>query len=166
MLTNDLERLYRTEATPLYGFLAYRTGDPDLAEDLLADTFERALRARRRFNPLRGSKRTWLFSIALNCLRDRKRREGAERRALERAPASLAPPATTVELVERKVTLDDALHTLSPEEREALALRYGADLTLREMAAVTEQPRTTVEGRVYRALAKLRDELSADAADD
>src|SRR3954454_2529967 len=107
MLTTDLEPLYRAEAAPLYGFLAYRTGDPDLAEDLLSETFERALRARRRFNPTRGSKRTWLFSIALNCLRDRKRREGAERRALERSAPVLSPPATTVELVERKVTLDD-----------------------------------------------------------
>ena len=164
MLASDFEQIYRVEAAPLYGFLAYRTGDPALAEDLLADTFERALRARRRFDPLRGSRRTWLYSIALNCLRDRKRREGAEQRALERSLPPAGGSPTTLEIVERKLTLDAALSALSDEEREAIALRYGADLTLRQIATVTEQRRTTVEGRIYRGLAKLRDDLAEPPA--
>jgi DNA-directed RNA polymerase specialized sigma24 family protein len=50
---------------------------------------------------------------------------------------------------------------LSAEEREAIALRFGADLTVPEMAAVLDEPLTTVEGRVYRALRKLREALGA-----
>ena len=46
MRDDEFERLYEAEAQALFGFLAYRTGDRGLAEDLLADTFERALRAR------------------------------------------------------------------------------------------------------------------------
>ena len=61
---SDFERLYTEEAAGLFSFLAYRTGDRALAEDLLADAFERALRG--RFNPRRGSAKTWLYSIALN----------------------------------------------------------------------------------------------------
>ena len=53
-----------------------------------------------------------------------------------------------------------ALDTLSDEEREAIALRFGAELTVPEMARVLRARLTTVEGRVYRALRKLRDELS------
>ena len=45
------------------------------------------------------------------------------------------------------------------EERESIALRYGADLTVPEIAKLTAEKLTTVEGRVYRALRKLRDEL-------
>src|ERR671915_2159402 len=90
MRQDEFERLYEEHAQGLLGFLAYRTGDRALAEDLLADTFERVLRARRRFDPRRGSRKTWLYSIALNRLRDQLRRREAEGRALERATM---PPA-------------------------------------------------------------------------
>jgi Sigma-70 region 2 len=51
MRDDRFEQLYTEHAQGLFGFLSYRTGDHVLAEDLLADTFERALRARRRFDP-------------------------------------------------------------------------------------------------------------------
>ncbi|HMH46462.1 MAG TPA: RNA polymerase sigma factor [Solirubrobacteraceae bacterium] len=78
------ERLYAEHAQALYGFLSYRTGDRVLAEDLLADTFERALRARGRFDRRKASEKTWLYAIALNLLRDQVRRRGSESKALER----------------------------------------------------------------------------------
>src|ERR1700712_3842718 len=84
MRDDEFERLYEAEAQGLFGFLAYRTGDRALAEDLLADTFERALRARRGFDRRRGSEKTWLYAIALNLLRDNARRIAAESRAVER----------------------------------------------------------------------------------
>jgi RNA polymerase sigma factor (sigma-70 family) len=155
------ERLYAEHAQPLYRFLAYRTGDRPLAEDLLGDTFERVLRARRRFDPRRGSEKTWLYSIALNALRDHARRASAEQRALERSEAirARAESAHTVEVVDERDALQRALATLSEEEREAIALRYGADLTVPEMARALGERLTTVDGRVYRALRKLRAEL-------
>ena len=74
MRDDAFERLYGEHAQALYGFLSYRTGDRVLAEDLLADTFERALRAHKRFDPRKASEKTWLYAIALNCLRDHARR--------------------------------------------------------------------------------------------
>jgi RNA polymerase sigma factor (sigma-70 family) len=160
MRDDEFERLYAAEAQGLFAFLAYRTGDRSLAEDLLADTFERALRSRRRFDRRRGSEKTWLYAIALNLLRDHLRRAAAEGRALGRA----ADPAEAVtderlEGLERREALAQALASLSVEEREAVALRFGADLTVPEMAKVLGEPLTTVEGRVYRALRKLRERL-------
>jgi len=158
---DDFERLYEEHAQPLLGFLVYRTGDPALAEDVLADTFERVYSARRAFNRRRASEKTWIYTIALNCLRDQHRRAQAEVRALERsgasAGASLDRPIS--ERVEARDTLSRALVTLSEEEREAVALRYGADLTLPEISKLMGEKLTTVEGRVYRALRKLREEL-------
>src|ERR671927_445841 len=84
MRDDEFERLYAAEAPGLFSFLAYRTGDRALAEDLLADAFERVLRSRRRFDPRRGSEKTWLYAIALNVLRDHARRAAAETRAYER----------------------------------------------------------------------------------
>ena len=162
----DFERLYGEHAEPLFAFLAYRTGDRVQAEDLLADTFERVLRTRRRFDPRRGSEKTWLYSIALNLLRDDARRRGTEGRALERARPVAVPgeaegasdPALAG--VEHRDELARALAILSDEEREVIALRFGGDLTVPEIARVTAEPLTTVEGRVYRALRRLRDELA------
>jgi RNA polymerase sigma factor (sigma-70 family) len=157
MRDDEFERLYAAEAQGLFAFLAYRTGDRALAEDLLADAFERALRARRGFDRRRGSEKTWLYAIALNLLRDHLRRAAAEGRALERVDEP--PAADALAGVERREALDHALRGLSAEEREAIALRFGADLTVPEMARVLGEPLTTVEGRVYRALRKLRERL-------
>src|SRR3712207_3676622 len=141
----DFERLYEAEAQRLFGFLAYRTGDRALAEDLLADTFERALRKRRTFDRRKASERTWLYTIALNLLRDHARRRGAEARALERGPG---PPGVAgddpSDAVARRDAVTRSLEALSDEEREAVALRFGADLTLKEIARLLDQPMTTV----------------------
>jgi len=162
MLRDDqFERLYADHAQGLYGFLVYRTGDRDLAEDLLADAFERALRGRRGFDRRRASEKTWLYAIAVNCLRDHARRSAAESRALERATTS-APagaPGFPMERVHQSDEIMRAIGVLTDEEREAIALRYGADLTVPEIAKLTGESLTTAEGRVYRALRKLREEL-------
>jgi RNA polymerase sigma factor (sigma-70 family) len=156
----QFERLYEEHAGPLLAFLVYRTGSRPVAEDVLADTFERALKARRRFNPSKASEKTWLYSIALNVLRDSLRRQAAESRAYEQAvPVTAGEPRGGVDAVEDRDRLSRAMEGLSDEERESIALRYGADLTVPEIAKLTGEKLTTVEGRVYRALRKLRDEL-------
>jgi RNA polymerase sigma-70 factor, ECF subfamily len=160
MRDEAFERLYAEHAQALFGFLSYRTGDRALAEDLLADTFERALRARRRFDRRKASEKTWLYAIALNGLRDHARRRASEGRALERiASAPSVAPTADVEGVADRDLINQSLALLSEQEREAIALRFGAELTVPEIAKLTGEPLTTVEGRVYRALRKLREEM-------
>ncbi|MGH2837873.1 MAG: RNA polymerase sigma factor [Thermoleophilaceae bacterium] len=160
MRRESFERLYAEHAEPLLGFLLYRTANRPLAEDLLADTFERAIRARVRFDRRKASEKTWLYSIALNCLRDHTRRVDAEERALDRvtagAPAAASGPA---EAVEARDAVARALSDLSEKERDALALRYGAELTVPEIAKLTGLSESTARGRIYGAMRKLRDEL-------
>lgn len=159
----DFESLYADHAQSLFAFLAYRTGDRALAEDLLADTFERALRAGKRYDPRKASAKTWLYAIALNCLRDQRRRATAETRALDRVGGRGTEDELESDLaldrIESRDTVDRALATLSAEERETVALRFGGDLTAPEIASVLDEKLTTVEGRLYRALRKLRGEL-------
>jgi RNA polymerase sigma factor (sigma-70 family) len=160
MRRDAFERLYAEHAEPLLGFLIYRTGDRPLAEDLLADTFERAIRARMRFDRRKASEKTWLYTIALNCLRDHRRRAGAEQRAVERATAgTTAVTGDPTETVEDRDAVGRALKALSDEERDAIALRYGAELSVPEIAKLTGLSLTTARGRVYGAMRKLRDEL-------
>jgi RNA polymerase sigma-70 factor (ECF subfamily) len=159
MRRDDFERLYAEHAQPLYGFLAYRTGDSALAEDLLADTFERALRARARFDRRKASEKTWLYAIALNLLRDNARRRKTETRALERIPQETPGNSDELAGVEHRDEIQRGMAILSDEEREAIALRFGGDLTVPEIAKLLKQPLPRIEGRVYRSLRKLRDEL-------
>ncbi len=159
---DDFDRAYEEHAQPLLRFLVYRTGDRALAEDLVADTFERVLTARSRFNRRKASERTWIYTIALNLLRDHQRRLVAGARAIEHSAvgAGSGPGTDAIEHVENLDMIQRGLSQLAPEEREAVALRYGADLTLPEIAKVTGQKLSTIEGRVYRALRKLRETLT------
>ena len=153
------ERLYEEHAGPLLAFLTYRTGSRPVAEDVLADTFERVLTARRRFDPRKGSEKTWLYTIALNCLRDHVRRQAIEQRAVERVGVPAGDAHGGFDAVDDREAVGRAMGALSDEERDAIALRYGADLTVPEIAKLLGEKLTTVEGRVYRALRKLREEL-------
>ncbi len=161
------ERLYHEYATPLFKFFLYRIGDRTVAEDLTSDTFERVLRARWRFDPRRGTEAAWIYSVALNRLRDYVRRAEGEGRALEKAAhqgeqlegGHSEAGEGALRAVEARQTVFGALESLSDEERVAVALRYGADLTLAETARVIGERRTTIEGRIYRALRKMRTHL-------
>lgn len=163
MRPHTFERLFEEHSEQLFSFLAYRTGNRALAEDLLADTFERVLRTKHRFDPRRGSEKQWLYTIALNLLRDSARRQATEHRAFERVTAG-APNAGTdaaLESVERRDELSAALATLSEEEQEAIALRFGADLKLREVAKLLGEGESATEARIYRGLRKLREQLAS-----
>ncbi|GAC1326725.1 MAG: RNA polymerase sigma factor [Thermoleophilaceae bacterium] len=160
MRSEEFERLYAEHAEPLFAFLVYRTGNQILAEDIVADTFEKVIRARRRFDPRKGSEKTWLYTIALNSLRDHARRQSAETRAYERVATPGASVGDGLDSIERRDEITRALAILSDDEREAIALRYGADLTAPQIAKATGERLSTVEGRIYRALGKLRDNLA------
>ena len=88
------ERLYTEHAAGLLGFLTYQTGDRALAEDIVADTFERVLTTRSGWRGQSGEK-TWLYAIAMNRLRDLARRRGAEARAVDRVAAVPAAAGRT-----------------------------------------------------------------------
>lgn len=161
MKADNFERLFEEHSERLYAFLAYHTGNRALAEDLLSETFERVLRSRGRFDPRKGSERRWLYTIALNLLRDNARRKTHEDRALQHVGAGTAEEQADPALsaVEQRDELQRALLALNEDEREALALRFGADLKLREVAGVLGEGESAIEGRIYRALGKLRKEL-------
>src|SRR4051795_7427233 len=122
MERQDFERLYEEHAQPLYAFLVYRTRDHALAEDILADTFVRVLGTGWPFDRRKASQKTWVYSIALNLLRDHYRREEAEQRAMQRRPAEGAersPDETTWQPpVADRQALGEAMNTLSDDERE------------------------------------------------
>ena len=149
------DRLYTEHAAGLLAFLTYQTGDRALAEDIVADTFERVLTARSGWRGQSGEK-TWLYAIAMNRLRDLARRRGAESRSLERVAAARVD-ARELDSVADRDLVQRAMQMLSEDERAVVALRFGAELSLREIAELLEERQTTIEGRLYRGLRRLRD---------
>lgn len=118
----------------VYGYLVYLTRDRSLAEDLAADTFEKALRLWRRFDPARGSARTWLCQIARTTALDWFRAEERRRRREERVAVQDRFDTAMAEGLSPE--LEAALQELSAGEREVIALRVLLDLDGEEAARV------------------------------
>jgi RNA polymerase sigma-70 factor (ECF subfamily) len=143
----------------VYAYLVYLTRDRALAEDLTADTFEKALKVWRHFDASRGSARTWLCQIARTTALDWFRAEERRRRREERAavPEHVDEGALSPEL---SPELETALQALSAAEREVIALRVLLDLDGDETARVLGISPTAVSTRLSRALKKLEEKVS------
>lgn len=159
----DFVAVYEAHVSRVYGFLAYRLDQRSDAEDLTQATFERALKAWHRYDPSRAAIGTWLIAIANNLLIDHYRSDrsgGLERLDSDDLPEAWIPSAPAVD---EDLGLDPALQTalqkLTQREREAVALRYGADLSGAEIAAVLGLNVANIHQLLSRALRKLRAEL-------
>ena len=165
----SFERLYDDHVWGVYGFIGYRVRSREQAEDLTQATFERALRAWHRFDPERGSARTWLLAIARNLLIDHYRgdRAASERPLPEDDVSPGLEPAQHAALDERGLgpepDLARALDQLGEREREVIALRFGGDMTGAQIAEVTGLSLANVQQILSRSLRKLRDCLEAEA---
>jgi RNA polymerase sigma-70 factor, ECF subfamily len=146
--------LYGIYGPPLYGFGLRRLGDPMLAEELVQTVLTRLWHRAARYEPTRGSVRTWVFSIARNAVVDLHRRRPAA------IPADPLPePTALVDELEQLVRAEAvraALDRLTPEHREVLQLAYVHGLTQRDIATRLEVPLGTVKSRTFYALKALR----------
>jgi RNA polymerase sigma-70 factor (ECF subfamily) len=151
-------RVYNDHAWSVYGFLAYRVGDRQTTEDLTQATFERGLRAWSRFDPRRGSERTWLLAIARNLLIDHQRRDRSG--LLDQIDERLLP---TYDGPEEQIIgspeLTEALGRLNDREREVLALRFGGDLSGPQIAELLGVTLANVQQISSRSLRRLRELL-------
>jgi RNA polymerase sigma-70 factor (ECF subfamily) len=146
------------ELDAVYRYLVYLTGDRSAAEDLTAETFEKAFRSWRRFDPRRGSPRTWLCRIARSVAVDWFRAETRRRKREETY-------ARDVSLIEElgdglPPALEEALRELSPAEREVVALRVLLELDGPSAARVLGISQTACSTRLSRALRRLEERMS------
>lgn len=168
--TDAFEIVYDRHGAAAYS-LAYRmVGNRALAEDITQDAFLSAWRSRARFEPQRGTARSWMLGIVhhrgidalrRNVVHDR-RRSGAEAEEERREPATL----TDVEVVRREeaASVRAALDALPPEQSRVLELAYFAGFTQSQIAEMLKTPIGTVKGRMRLGLAKLRANLAGETA--
>lgn len=142
----------------VFGYLLYLTRDRETAEDLASSTFEKAMRLWARFDPARGSARTWLLGIARTTALDWFRAEHRRRRREE----AVAPPERVEEAFGEGLSpgLEAALGALSAGEREVVALRIVLELDGDATARVLGISPTAVSTRLSRALRRLEEAVN------
>jgi len=141
----------------VYGYLVYLTGDRSAAEDLAAETFEKAFRTWRRFDPRRSSPRTWLCAIARNVAIDWFRSESRRRKREDTYVREQASETAFGD--DLPGPFEDALRELSAAEREAVALRVLLDLDGPSAARVLGISETACSTRLSRALKRLEERM-------
>ncbi|WP_367320329.1 sigma-70 family RNA polymerase sigma factor [Streptomyces sp. HUAS ZL42] len=157
-----VDRFVRSLHRDVLRYVVHLCADPQAADDLVQDTFLRALTGLHRFEG-RSSARSWLLSIARRAVIDSYRRSAARPRLSDVADWTLA-----VELAQPRglpgfddgIALLDLLAALPDERREAFVLTQLLGLPYAEAAQLSDCPVGTVRSRVARARATLMDQLS------
>jgi RNA polymerase sigma-70 factor, ECF subfamily len=151
--------------------LAYRmVADRAAAEDISQEAFLSIWRSRLRYQPDRGSVRTWVLGIVHHRAIDALRRNLAHQR--RRAPLEgveqrhEAPERTDVEAARREEArhVRKALEALPEEQCQVIELAYFGGFTHSEIAEALGMPMGTVKGRMRLGLDKLRRELAGEGA--
>jgi RNA polymerase sigma-70 factor, ECF subfamily len=144
--------------------LAHRiVGDPGLAEDVTQEAFLSIWRSRARYEPARGSVRTWSLGIVRNRAIDALRRASPPTRRLDLDDEALleaqrAPEQTETEAIRRETArqVRGALGDLPREQSQVIELAYFAGFSHSEIAEVLSLPLGTVKGRMRLGLEKVR----------
>lgn len=169
-----VEALFREFAPKVYA-LARRFGfDPDEAEDGVQEVF---VKVQRRIGTFRGEAAlsTWLYQVAVNALRDHRRKQLRLKRPLplqapagwgdsgepaeQRLPAGVDAPPEDAARAERRALVREALDRLPQRFREVLVLRELEGWSYRDIARVLGLAQGTVESRIFRARTRLAAEL-------
>jgi RNA polymerase sigma-70 factor (ECF subfamily) len=158
-------------ATPLYNFSARLTNKGD-ASDIVQETFIKAWKNINRFNPLKASFKTWIFTIARNTTTDflRKKKSllfsdmGMDNdddinSFSENIPDENLLPDEAIQKLEDNRFLNGTLEKLHQNYREVLVLHYQEEMTFEEIGKILDKPLNTVKSQHRRALMKLREML-------
>jgi len=153
----DWEAAYQADLPRLYNFFRYRVGDDLVAEDLTAETFEKAWRNRHRYRYDLAAFSTWLFTIARHITADYFRKPHPE------VPLDAASQVVDDETVESLIQqcsdferLSILLARLTDRDRELVALKYGAGLTNRTIAHLIGLSESNVGTILHRVTQYLR----------
>lgn len=131
-----------------------------LAEDAVQETFLKAIRYFDRYTH-QGKFKPFLYRIAANTCIDMHRKHKLSELSLEEAEIDPAYSDPAFEQLHSNMTVKQLISGLPENQQEIVLLRFGQDLTLREIAEVVNLPLRTVQTRLRAALKRLRTELSA-----
>jgi RNA polymerase sigma factor (sigma-70 family) len=144
----------------IYSYVAYRVGDGPDAEDVTSEVFERALRYRKSYDPARGEPLQWLIGIARRCIDDAR----TNLRVESREQPDLSSPEDLEADALQRLSVAAAVDGLDERSRDLVALRYGADLSARQIGEILGLKTNAVEVALHRTLTRLRPVLEETRA--
>ena len=163
-VSTDFETFYREMFPRVYGYVRFQVGNVETAKDIVSSAFLKAYQHRRNA-PSKEAMTHWLFRIVRNTLIDYWRVEG--RRNLGRVsleelgelPGRGRSPEASYADREKQAMLLETMARLPERDRTVLALRFVAQRTNREIAAILDLSERAVSMRLLRALRRLRKQL-------
>jgi RNA polymerase sigma-70 factor (ECF subfamily) len=158
-----LAEAYRRYGDPAFGLAARIIADHALAEEIVQEVFLRLWNEPEKFDPARGSLRSYLMAMVHSRAIDLIRAESSRRAREERHTRLQTEDGYDLEREIWDLTIAEqvryALEALSDDERRAIELAYLRGHSYREVAALLELPEGTVKSRIRAGLQRLRDAL-------
>lgn len=155
-----LSELYLTYFPRVYRYILARTGNPHDAEDLAEEVFMRVLEAIDRFQWREAPFSAWLFRIAHNAVISQRRKESARGKSGQLTDTLPVDSAGPEELVENRLALNEVMQAaqkLPEAQRQVIALRFGAGLSVAETAQAMGKGEGNVKVIQHKAITKLRE---------
>lgn len=156
------EDVYREHVAPVWRYVRLRVPSDSDAEDVTSQVFEKALSSWPSYDVARGPVGGWLVGIARHAVADWWRKQGRELPSEHLADGTEAAADDPEGDALRRLGADDVrrrLGALTAREREAVALRFGSELTSVEIAAVLGVSPSAARMLVHRAVGRLREEM-------
>ena len=155
--------LYEEYLPRVYRYVAYRINDVPTAEDLTSMVFEKALTNFKSYDTRKAQFSTWVFTIARNTLTDYFRTHHNKQTVNLEDPAALNLAGPSLEDESERSDdvhwLKNCLARLSQPEQEIISLKFGAEMTNRQIAAQLSLSESNVAVIIFRAVRKLRDDF-------
>lgn len=166
--TKAFRVLFERYQHAIYNYILRYTGNREIAQDLLQETFTRVWYAAHTFDQKRGYFRAWLYKIALNITRNEMSKKHYTYQfsdindQVTRGSQSMVADTKTDNRViqkELKAQVAEALGELKPILREILILRHYQQLKFREIAQMTNTPEGTLKARYHRAIDQMKTKM-------
>jgi len=159
--SSAFEALYDHFYDQIFRYIAFKTSDSLIAEDLTEDVFLRMLESIRKFKPQGHPFSSWLFRIAHNRVIDHYRKRGRDKNVpLDTILSTVGESQSTLDTyVETKLAMrevNQAMENLTDLQREVLNLRFAGGLSIKETAEAVNRNENSVKALQHSAVKKLR----------
>lgn len=161
--TDALARIHDTYYGPIFRYIAFRVPERETAEDLTSDVFLRFLSAPRQTNAPQTTLRGWLFGVASHVVGDyhRKHYRAPTVALSETIESSVGAPPEQVEAQMAREDLREAVATLTEDQQHVIALRFGYELPIQDVARTMGKTEGAVKQLQARAIAALARRMNA-----
>jgi RNA polymerase sigma-70 factor, ECF subfamily len=152
-----LEQIHDMYYVPIFRYISFRVNEHETAEDLTSEVFTRLLSALQDKTAPQKTIKGWLYSVASRVVKDFYRKKYRRKQiALEESVPSLADgPAKEVESMLTNENLRLAITELTEDQQEIIALRFGYEMSIRDVAQTTGKSEGAVKMLQARAVAAL-----------